>query len=253
MYVRLAFAVAAHLEPEILVVDEVLAVGDAAFQAKCVGKMGAVALQGRTVLFVSHNIPVVQRVCHRCLWMRKGRLAADGPTDCTVQAYIGGGGRQILAWQRQGAPPRPAHIHSVRLSDANGAPLETVSSSDTPVLEIECVVTDTVPDLQLAFALHDMQERPIFASSPQDVDVAYPNQRGMHLYRAAFPGPILMPQRYSITVSLYSRYGDVNDSVPHVLAFEVMETASPHHRGDYNRYGVLQLRCPWTHGVTPPS
>ncbi len=88
MYVRLAFAVAAHLEPEILVVDEVLAVGDAAFQRKCLGKMGSFAQSGRTVLFVSHNMDAIGSLCQRCLWMKDGRLHKDGPADEIVEDYF---------------------------------------------------------------------------------------------------------------------------------------------------------------------
>jgi lipopolysaccharide transport system ATP-binding protein len=87
MYTRLAFAVAAHLEPEILIVDEVLAVGDAAFQKKCLGKMEDVAGQGRTVLFVSHNTQAVRQLCTRCVLLEHGRLVADGPTDDTLASY----------------------------------------------------------------------------------------------------------------------------------------------------------------------
>src|SRR5581483_4274572 len=90
MYVRLAFAVAAHLQPEILVVDEVLAVGDASFQKKCLGKMQSVASGGRTVLFVSHNMAAVTRLCTRALLLQGGRVAADGPVQRVVSAYTGG-------------------------------------------------------------------------------------------------------------------------------------------------------------------
>jgi homopolymeric O-antigen transport system ATP-binding protein len=88
MYVRLAFAVAAHLEPEILIVDEVLAVGDAAFQKKCLGKMGSFAESGRTVVFVSHNIEAVRTLCQRCVWMKEGRLHKEGKPDEIVEDYF---------------------------------------------------------------------------------------------------------------------------------------------------------------------
>jgi lipopolysaccharide transport system ATP-binding protein len=87
MYVRLAFAVAAHLEPEILIVDEVLAVGDVAFQRKCLGKMGSFAQSGKTVLFVSHNMEALRNLCQRGLWLKNGRLEGDGPADEIVSAY----------------------------------------------------------------------------------------------------------------------------------------------------------------------
>lgn len=88
MYVRLAFAVAAHLEPEILIIDEVLAVGDIAFQRKCLGKMGDVSKHGRTVLFVSHNISALQNLCHRGILLQEGRVTHDGPIDETVRRYL---------------------------------------------------------------------------------------------------------------------------------------------------------------------
>jgi lipopolysaccharide transport system ATP-binding protein len=88
MYVRLAFAVAAHLEPEILIVDEVLAVGDAAFQKKCLGKMESFACSGRTVLFVSHNIEAVRTLCQRCIWLKDGKVHRDGPSGEIVEEYF---------------------------------------------------------------------------------------------------------------------------------------------------------------------
>ena len=88
MYVRLAFAVAAHLDPEILIVDEVLAVGDAAFQKKCLGKMGSFAQSGRTVLFVSHNMEAVRTLCQRGVWLKDGRLHKDGKAEEIVEAYF---------------------------------------------------------------------------------------------------------------------------------------------------------------------
>src|SRR5579871_2225565 len=88
MYVRLAFAVAAHLEPEILIVDEVLAVGDASFQKKCLGKMGSFAESGRTVLFVSHNVDAVRTLCQRGIWMKNGHVHKDGPVEQVVDEYF---------------------------------------------------------------------------------------------------------------------------------------------------------------------
>jgi lipopolysaccharide transport system ATP-binding protein len=88
MYLRLAFAVAAHLEPEILIVDEVLAVGDASFQKKCMGKMHTVGSEGRTVLFVSHNLSAVTSLCHRAIWLHDGKVARDGPSHQVVSDYL---------------------------------------------------------------------------------------------------------------------------------------------------------------------
>src|SRR5918911_3089168 len=97
MQVRLAFAVAAHLEPEILLVDEVLAVGDAAFQRKCLGRMGDVAEEGRTVIFVSHNLAAVRGLCTRALLLDHGRLVFDGETDGAIAHYLGRAGHRQAA------------------------------------------------------------------------------------------------------------------------------------------------------------
>lgn len=95
MYVRLAFAVAAHLEPEVLVVDEVLAVGDADFQKKCLNKMGSAATSGRTVLFVSHNMSAVQSLCEKALWLDKGHMVMEGPTKAVVASYLSKHAREM--------------------------------------------------------------------------------------------------------------------------------------------------------------
>ncbi len=132
MYVRLAFAVAAHLEPEILLVDEVLAVGDAQFQKKCIGKMGDVAKsEGRTILFVSHNMAAIEALCDRCLLLQGGRLAADGTTDRVVLQYqaltASGGGETIdltsHAGRRRNSIPM---MKQVTLLDSAGAPATTL-------------------------------------------------------------------------------------------------------------------------------
>ena len=101
MYVRLAFAVAAHLEPEILIVDEVLAVGDAEFQRKCLGKMSEVAQRGRTVLFVSHNMSVIRGLCSRAILMQEGRIDFDGQVDQAVTLYSTRNSEQSgMKWSR---------------------------------------------------------------------------------------------------------------------------------------------------------
>ena len=116
MYLRLAFAVAAHLEPEILLVDEVLAVGDAAFQKKCLGKMGDLAKDGRTILFVSHQLNQIRRLCNRCLWLDEGCLRAYGPTVEVVSAYeagMSGVSRQENGGTGQASTGQPARfLHS---------------------------------------------------------------------------------------------------------------------------------------------
>ncbi len=137
MKVRLAFAVAAHLDPEILLIDEVLAVGDAAFQRKCLGKMESVARGGRTVLFVSHDMAAVQQLCRRCILLKDGTVVADGDTDEIIRQYLthasAGSGLQG-SWTIE---DEDITAMSCRLLDAAGLPRGSFMSSEPINIEVE--------------------------------------------------------------------------------------------------------------------
>jgi lipopolysaccharide transport system ATP-binding protein len=143
MQVRLAFAVAAHLEPEILIVDEVLAVGDAAFQRKCLGKMGDVTSEGRTVLFVSHNMSVVSRLCDRGIWMEAGRVAAEGPMEDVVREYLGSSGARTAGFEATKLEAAPGNelirLRGVRVKDHAGRLTSSIDGRHTVFVEIEYV------------------------------------------------------------------------------------------------------------------
>ena len=145
MQVRLAFAVAAHLEPEILLVDEVLAVGDATFQKKCLGKMGDVASEGRTVLFVSHNLAAVSALCSRSILLQEGRCAMNGPTRQVIESYLSAMDR--LASVDLGARQDRTGSGKIRLvglsiADGNGRPVDQVPSGSPTSFRIDYEVRD---------------------------------------------------------------------------------------------------------------
>jgi lipopolysaccharide transport system ATP-binding protein len=141
MYVRLAFAVAAHLEPEILIVDEVLAVGDARFQRKCIGKMGEVSESGRTVLFVSHNMSMIQRLCERVVLLERGEVAGNGDAAGVVRRYLDSGYGTIAerAWTSPSAAPGDAvaRLRAVRVMDHNGQIAEVMDIRKPIFVEVE--------------------------------------------------------------------------------------------------------------------
>jgi lipopolysaccharide transport system ATP-binding protein len=135
MYVRLAFAVAAHLEPEILIVDEVLAVGDAEFQKKCVGKMeDASSREGRTVLLVSHQLPLIQNLCNRCVLMDQGQIIADGPTAEVIGTYMTRGASLVkvpLKEREDRAGKGQVKVIGITMRDADGNVMrEAISGSE---------------------------------------------------------------------------------------------------------------------------
>jgi homopolymeric O-antigen transport system ATP-binding protein len=164
MYLRLAFAVAAHLEPEILLIDEVLAVGDASFQKKCLGKMGEVSRAGRTVFFVSHNMTAVQSLCDRVLWLSDGRLRDDGAASRVISSYLQSIASKITEqrWDEEGTAPGNNKVRlrrvAVRASEDASLPITT----HTP-LQLEFEYSNLQPGARLNLSLHVYNEQGIMA------------------------------------------------------------------------------------------
>lgn len=170
MYVRLAFAVAAHLQPEILFVDEVLAVGDLAFQRKCLGKMGSIARDGRTILFVSHNMAAVQNLCTRCVWLDDGRVAAEGETKDVINRYLntqtqvgaqGDGPLYLLDAAGDRTGNGRVHLTSFAAVDDKGTPLLAVQSGDEVILRLgyrASVRPDQLVNVSLTFHQPNTQD-----------------------------------------------------------------------------------------------
>src|SRR5512142_155389 len=161
MYLRLAFAVAAHLEPEILVVDEVLAVGDAEFQKKCLGKMGDVAQQGRTVLFVSHNMSAILRLTQEAIVLKKGQLIKRAPTQEAVDYYLSSGqadtGERL--WEPDEIPVSadPFKPIALRVKDVRGHVLDTVRSTEPVTIEWEYQLNAPLTGLRVGMYLSTMR------------------------------------------------------------------------------------------------
>jgi lipopolysaccharide transport system ATP-binding protein len=174
MYVRLAFAVAAHLEPEILLVDEVLAVGDAAFQKKCLGKMGDVASEGRTVLFVSHNMIAVQNLCQRLIWLHDGQITAEGSTNDVLNQYlsVSYSAKTEQLWPERATAPGNdmVRLHRVSIRPEHGLPSDPIGMSTPLVVEVE--FWNLAPDARLHTCLHVFTEQQIvaFTTSSNETD-----------------------------------------------------------------------------------
>jgi len=180
MQVRLAFAVAAHLEPEILLVDEVLAVGDAEFQQKCLGKMKDVTREGRTVVFVSHNLAAVRSLCPRALVLEKGRLAFDGDTDDAVHRYLGHVGdagdavaeadalRLHVVKERLYRDEPFFECTRVSVLDEDGIPCVTFRSDEPITIAVEYRVHRQVPALRVLVTLTDENQAPVLRTETID-------------------------------------------------------------------------------------
>ncbi|HWL53032.1 MAG TPA: ABC transporter ATP-binding protein [Chthoniobacteraceae bacterium] len=245
MYVRLAFAVAAHLEPEILVVDEVLAVGDAGFQKKCLGKMKDVASQGRTVLFVSHQMGAVQRLTSRCLLLRSGEIAFDGPTNTAIDQYVNLGATAEYGWDPGFRKARQEpHFIKAFLCNEDGSPCSTPTSAGTFGVQIEYVIPEEVGSLLLSVDLLSESEQILFVSSPIDSDRCIPSRPGFYRARVMFPKSILMPRQFSVGMTLY-RGNHIFDKGMPAFGFRVEEVASLANKVSNRRAGEFQVLCDW--------
>jgi lipopolysaccharide transport system ATP-binding protein len=215
MYVRLAFAVAAHLEPDILIVDEVLAVGDAEFQKKCLGKMESVSKgEGRTVLFVSHNMNAIEELCSRAIVLHRGALQHDGhDVRAAVRGYLyGDGAAEKSSWSNTTDRYRSPWFHPLKLfiGDAAGRELITPLKNDEEVwLHIEGEIQEQDPALQIGYALYDEDERLLYWSCHTDTkDAQWPSlAKGLVRVRSRLPARLLNEGTYRIELisALYYR------------------------------------------------
>ncbi len=226
MYVRLAFAVAAHLEPEILLVDEVLAVGDAAFQKKCLGKMNEVGRQGRTILFVSHNMAAVQVLCSRSLWIDQGAITVDGPSPSVVSAYLNQGqiteGQRI--WHETTRPGNDSfRLVAVTLKNPAGEITSSINISEELSVLIDFEVIR--PGARVIFSLHllDDNDNLIFSSLSNTAENIYhgkPLDPGYYRSECVLPGNLLNNSRYHISLKGLSDHWIESLYVYHVLSFD---------------------------------
>ena len=253
MYLRLAFAVAAHLEPEILVVDEVLAVGDAEFQKKCIGKMGDVAQQGRTVLFVSHNMSAILRLTEEAIVLDKGKLLMRGPTQQAVDFYLSSGQAQVgeRIWDADEVPSTAAPFRPIalRLKDQKGEVIDTVRSIEPATVEMEYRLEAPLTGLRVGFYLSTMRGEYIITSFDTDDAQKYENfgarDSGHYISRCTLPADLFNEGRYSLGVNASSfgvrRYFQDEQA----LAFNVDISGAPGTQWAEPRQGPIRPRLDW--------
>lgn len=206
MFVRLGFAVAAHLQPEILVVDEVLAVGDAEFQKRSLTRMGEVTKEGRTILFVSHNMQLVRRLCRRALLLEHGQLVADGDVDSVVARYLAAVEAGGDGWQRWPAAAAPGdddlRLREVTVVDEAGRPRTSFFSSKPIAVEVEFDLAVILPTLDFAIEVATVDGVVVFLSSVRDAREGQIVELGpgRNRLRCEFPTDLLNSGRYVINV-----------------------------------------------------
>lgn len=263
MRVRLAFSVAAHLEPEVLLVDEVLSVGDEEFQRKCLGKMDEVAGRGRTVLFVSHNLQSVTRLCERVLLMGGGRILMDAPAHEAVGEYLSAGARgtAVREWDDPETAPggEVAHLRAVRIVNEKGEASDAIDTREGFRIEMEYEVTRPGHALRTNFTVWNHEEG-VPAFSVFDLDKEWRGRRrpeGRYRTSAWVPGNLLGDGMFTVNVALAVRdSGALQFHETAAVAFHMVdpldgETA----RGDWGGEirGVVRPKLDWTTEYEPAA
>lgn len=240
MRVRLAFSVAAHLEPEILMIDEVLAVGDAEFQKKCLNKMEDVGQKGRTVLFVSHNLPAVTRLCTRALLIEGGKIVEDGSANAVVKQYLNSGQESSAAkeWPLlEDAPGGPVvRLRAIRVRNVKGKISEVIDIRQPIRIELEYEVIRPDHQLLVRFSLRNENGDLLFVSFEQDKDWRdLPRPRGRYLSTAWIPGNLLAEGMHYVTTFISTAKPEtVQVGEFSIVAFQIVDKSE----GDSARAGL---------------
>jgi lipopolysaccharide transport system ATP-binding protein len=244
MYVRLAFAVAAHMNPEILLVDEVLAVGDASFQQKCIQKMNEVAQEGRTVLFVSHNLSIVNRLCNRVVLLDSGQVVSDGPAAAVIHQYFRSFTPLTASWSNPlpVSNEKPVALLRATILKPCGTPAATIGFCEGLHMEITYQLQSQYIDWWLLFRVIDQTGQAVFTSWDKDSTPRRDHTApGIYTVRCIVPGSLLKPGIYGVTLAA-ATYTCSIDLHENILAFEISAEDYPLNIG---RLGVISPILTW--------
>jgi len=255
MYVRLAFAVAAHLDPEILVVDEVLAVGDAAFQKKCIGKMGEVAKGGRTVLFVSHNMGALRNLCPRALLIHLGKVEADGLSDEVVSQYIqmGRQSRGDAVWDEPTTAPGNENVRLHAVKVVSGGSVSGDVDIDKEV-HIEVLFWNLKPMSRISTSIHLMDNMGVAVLSSanmpsanlgQDDWFGKPYPVGLYKTTCVLPANFLNEGTYSVNAVVLTDVRKIEVFEKEAVSFTVHDTGAMRKEYTGHWIGVVRPRLAW--------
>jgi len=240
MYLRLAFAVAAHLDPEILVVDEVLAVGDAAFQNKCLGRMRQVANEGRTVLFVSHSMPSIRALCNRCIWLRGGQLVYDGSPSETIHEYLQEHVTQGASAELVNHPGRQrgtgvANLQRLTVLNGDGYPTSTIVAGQPVTFRVELDLPEPIRLPRGALWITNDVGAELFTLDSNLQPVPFQELRGRCHFDVTIDEVALSPGSYAVNLA----FGDTIRFQEHIENVLTLDVAP----GDFFSVGKMPARA----------
>ncbi|HEY6122648.1 MAG TPA: ABC transporter ATP-binding protein [Pyrinomonadaceae bacterium] len=251
MYLRLAFAVAAHLQSEILIVDEVLAVGDAQFQKKCLGKMDEVSKGGRTILFVSHNLSAIQNLCSRVIWVEDGRAIGDGPPALVVADYLKTAttavGERIWDNQTEAPGDEVMRLHSIRLVP-EGTTVDAMNTRTPLVVEIQYWTFRPNTELNLTIVVHNHEGICVFSSNSGGEQSWHGKCFSTGCFRTLcqIPGNMLNGGLYRISLLLIKDGSILVHRETDALVFEIRDDVT-NRNGWFGKWqGVIRPKLQWS-------
>ncbi len=249
MYMRLAFAVAAHLEPEILVVDEVLAVGDVAFQAKCLGKMGEVARSGRTVLFVSHNLAAVTRLCQTGMLLEAGKVVAYGTAESVVNQHLLSANQegQINLETRPLSSDAPAHFAFAELRDSSGRVCQNFAMGSDIAIAFKLRLASQQTVSKLAITIKALDGLPISHIVDDDAEFRLPPGKSERSLVVTIRDVRLYPGAYTVTLwAADPANTTVYDHADNCLTFNITDGGKLTFRPLPRESGLWFMTSDWT-------
>ena len=250
MYVRLAFAVAAHLDPEILIVDEVLSVGDAEFQKKCLGKMGEVAHEGRTVLFVSHNLGAVKSLCGRALLIANGLLSLNGPVDKVIEKYLRTENAAQTRWVRNDPlfGSDGILLQEVMILVDSKQASGTIRSDKPFEVMVRARAFRDYRTAEICIRLTNQEGIPVLSTVNCDaLDNFEPIERGDHVFVVRFPAFLFSSGTYSLLVAALTPGRTLFDSIDGKVRVTIEEVGPQASVTRDGRLGVVNPRLDWRH------
>ena len=247
MTVRLGFAVAAHLEPEVLLIDEVLAVGDVAFQKKCLGKMDEVSRSGRTVLFVSHNMGAIHALCPRCILLDEGGLVEFGETESVITRYLASS--QEMEGHAELTPSQDsATFTSASVLDASGMCSSAMDVKNPVTIRLRYRIDEPVRGLVSSFNVYSRYGAKVFTSRNDRMELTPSGEAapGEWEARAEIPPLFLAPGTYYLSCGLHIPRVHTYDVRHNILGFTVVESGSSKYEWAGQDLGVVLAELPWT-------
>ncbi|MDJ1175411.1 ABC transporter ATP-binding protein [Roseofilum capinflatum] len=250
MYVRLAFSVAAHLEPEILIVDEVLAVGDLQFQEKCLGKMEDVGKDGRTVLFVSHQMGMISQLCSKALILEKGKISKEGSVEKIISSYINSltdkKSNTYKGIELNSNRTKSMWISEIGIYNTSGQPISEIMHTESITVKVECKIQEFIKGVMIGITTKDVRGRKIFTTQKL-LDDIFKNNDPTHLITSfiKLPGNLLAPGIYCFTIALHIPNVQFIDKVDDVCLFKINDCGNELSMyGDVD-YGCVLVNCQW--------